>query len=241
MHLFQTTLLFSFLLFTGCGTLESTQQEEGSTFSSDLKNTIDYKTKFINENTCNLILDKVFLEICYDTDKKVAKSVSYTLYGDLVNELNIQERPSFYEEESIDEEHRAKVGDYTHSGYDRGHLAPDASFDWSQKSLEATYSLANIIPQVSEVNQQLWSQAEAYARDMAVELGEVMVINVMKYSTTPKLIGQSQLAVSTGYYKLILNESQAFETCLFYENSIEELNNYHSLEAHKIECSTVEY
>jgi len=77
---------------------------------------------------------------------KGAKYVAYTLYGDKVNSVNIKKRMGFYTEKNIPAKYRSKNKDYTHSGYDRGHLANDASFDYSKKSLRKTYSMANIIP-----------------------------------------------------------------------------------------------
>ena len=195
----------------------------------------------MNEENCDLLLDKEFLQICYDKSKKVAKSVAYTLYGDLVNELNIKERPFFYEEESIENRYRAKVSDYRGSGYDRGHMAPDASFDWSQESLDATYSLANIIPQVPEVNQHRWIKVERYAREVAVELGEVDVVNVVKYNTHSKYIGESNIAVSKGYYKILFNEDQNFEACYYFENNATLQNNNEILDNYKVNCSSVAY
>jgi len=199
----------------------------------------DYKTKFINENSCDQIIDKEFLEICYDYSFKVAKSVAYTLEGDLVNELNIEERPSFYEDESIDEQYRAKYSDYTHSGYDRGHLAPDAAFDWSQESLEATYSLANIIPQVPEVNRHMWVKVEAYARDKAVELGEITVVNVVKYGDNNLHIGEDNITVSIGYYKILFNTNESYEECFYYANDINVSSRGDNLSKHKVDCQNI--
>ncbi|MBU1684561.1 DNA/RNA non-specific endonuclease [Patescibacteria group bacterium] len=233
-------VLIFYLSLTGCGSVEVGEQENIST-QEEGQNSVDYKTKFMNEDTCSVLLDKEFLEICYDNSKKVAKSVAYVLYGDLVNELNIQERPSFYEEESIEKSYRAKVSDYTGSGYDRGHMAPDASFDWSQESLDATYSLANIIPQVPEVNQQMWVKAEAYAREVAVELGEINIINVVKYGSSPKYIGESHIAVSLGYYKILFNEDKDFEACYYYANDAILQSYSDKLEEHKVDCSSVAY
>ncbi len=101
---------------------------------------------------CSQVVDKEFFKVCYSYDLNGGlKLLHIDWTADLVNELNIKERPKFYEEEQLPEEYRAEYSDYTHSGYDRGHMAPDASFDWSIESLEATYSMANIIPQVPEV------------------------------------------------------------------------------------------
>jgi len=199
----------------------------------------DYKTKFINENSCDQIIDKVFLEICYDYSLKVAKSVAYTLEGDLVNELNIQERPSFYQEESIDKPYRAKSSDYTHSGYDRGHLAPDAAFDWSQESLDATYSLANIIPQVPEVNRYMWIKVEAYARDKAIDLGEITVVNVVKYGNDNLHIGEDNITVSIGYYKILFNRDESYEECFYYANDINASSEDDNLSKHKVDCHNI--
>ncbi len=197
----------------------------------------DYKSKYINSKNCNQIIDKEFFEICYDYRLKVAKAVSYTLEGDLVNELNIKERPKFYEEEIIDEQYRAKFNDYTNSGYDRGHLAPDASFDWSEESLKATYSLANIIPQIPEVNQKTWVKVEKYARDKAVELGEINVLNLIKYNSNPKFIGEGKIAVSIGFYKILYNRGLNYNECFYYLNDKSNLDE--NISSHKVNCSEI--
>ncbi|MCH9740829.1 MAG: DNA/RNA non-specific endonuclease [Epsilonproteobacteria bacterium] len=249
------------LALTGCGSVEVSDTEESNT--STISTTeeaytqspaieaidepttitptseVDYKTKFINESSCDQIIDKEFLEICYDYSLKVAKAVTYTLYGDLVNELNIKERPWFYQEETVDEAYQVNYSDYTNSGYDRGHMAPDAAFDWSQESLDATYSLANIIPQVPKVNQEQWVKAEEYARDKAVELGELNVVNVVKYSSSPSRIGESAIAVSIGYYKMLFNSSEEYEECFYYANDVSSDNS--NLLSHSVNCAGVVY
>ncbi len=205
--------------------------------SSSSLTQLDYKSKYINSKKCNQIVNKDFFEICYDYKLKAAKAVSYTLEGDLVNELNIKERPKFYEEETIDEQYRAKYSDYTNSGYDRGHLAPDASFDWSEESLKATYSLANIIPQVPEVNQKTWVKVEKYARDKAVELGEINVLNLVKYNSNPKFIGRDKIAVSIGFYKILYNRGLNYNECFYYLNDKSNLDE--NISSHKVNCSEI--
>jgi endonuclease G len=158
-----------------------------------------------------------------------------------VNELNIQNRPSFYEELSLDNAVRASDSDYTNSGYDRGHMAPDAAFDWSQESLDSTYSLANIIPQSPTVNREMWVDVEQYARDKAVELGSVNILNIVQYNTTPPRIGTGNIAVSKGFYKVLYNESDNYEECYYYVNSLNASSQGDTLLAHKVDCSSVTY
>jgi len=202
---------------------------------------VNYTTKFINDKNCNQIIDKEFLVICYDYTLKVAKGVSYTLYGDLVHELNIEKRPSFYVEQAIEPEYRATTRDYVRSGYDRGHLAPDASFDWSQESLDSTYSLANIIPQVPVVNRKTWIKAEKYARKKAVELSELNVVNVVKYNSVSPHIGEHKISVSIGFYKILFNDEEEYEECFFYLNDLNASSKGDELKNHLVDCSKVRY
>ncbi len=224
--------LFTILGCSGTGTYQQNSEE------TEIDQT-KYMERFINNSYCDQVIDKEFLYVCYDYNLKVAKSVAYTLYGDLVNELNIKKRPSFYEEESIDVSYRAKVSDYSKSGYDRGHMAPDAAFDWSQESLDSTYSLSNIIPQIPEVNQKAWVKVEKYARDKAIELFELSVVNLVKYDNIPDRIGKSSIAVSVGYYKILYNLEEKYEECFYYPNNKEYNFDSDIIDNHRIDCNLI--
>ena len=192
---------------------------------------------FINQNDCDQIIEKNFLTICYDYNLKATKAVSYTLRGDQVNELNIKERPRFKSEATISREYRAYYKDYTNSGYDRGHLAPDAAFDWSEESLNETYSLANIIPQARKVNRYTWTKAERYARFVAVQRDIVNVVNVVKYDSSPQRIGSHGIAVPSGYYKVLYSDDQNYTKCLYYENDNNITTQDDRLTNHQVDCS----
>jgi len=192
---------------------------------------------FINQSDCDQIIERNFLTICYDYDLKAPTAVSYTLRGDQVNELNIEERPYFKVERTIPREYRASYSDYTHSGYDRGHLAPDAAFDWSEESLNEIYSLANIIPQARKVNRYTWTKAERYARFVSVQRGVVQVINLVKYDDTPARIGDNQIAVPSGYYKVLYSEDQNYTKCLYYANDNNITTQDDRLSNHEVDCN----
>jgi len=201
----------------------------------------DYKSEFINESNCSQVIDKEFILICYDYRLKATKSVAYRLDGDLMNDPNIDKRPSFYTEKSIDRKYRISSTDYTNSGYDKGHLAPDASFDWSDESLNSVYTLANIIPQAPQVNRNMWSQVEKYARDKAVELGELDVINVVKYGVRSKRIGKNKMAVSRGFYKVLYSADDGYEECFYYANKLNISSRDDDISKHIVDCGEVRY
>ena len=242
-HLGLGKLLLFLLVLQACQSVHHTEDEnmtqEGEKPSSKLF--VDYHRKFIDEKRCDQIIDNEFIIMCYDTQKKAVKAVSYILMGDLVNELNIKKRPSFYVEKSVDRAHRSSNSDYRKSGYDKGHMAPDAAFDWSQESLHAVYTLANIIPQAPKVNRHMWVKLERYVRDKAVELGSLKVVNVVSYEEDNRSIGKHHIAVSTGYYKILYNEDEAYEECFYYENNLTASSKGDTPLKHKVSCQEVGY
>ena len=230
MKISKLLLLLTPLLFIACG---------GDSPFSSLGEETDYKEKFINESNCSQIIDNEFIVMCYDYKKKAVKAVSYTLEGDLMNELNIEERPSFYVEPKLKPKDRVSVTDYINSGYDKGHMAPDAAFDWSQESLEAVYTLANIIPQAPQVNRRSWAKLEAFVRKKAEELGELNVVNVVKYGERSRRMGKHRMAISKGYYKVLYNREENYEECFYYSNKLGVSADNDVLEDHAVSCATV--
>lgn len=194
---------------------------------------------FINKNNCDQIIDKQVFEICYNYKMKGAKFVAYTLDGSLVNKGNIKERSKFYSESNIPMQYRSKSSDYTRSGYDRGHLANDADFDYDEKVVVKTYTMANIIPQAPLVNRKTWIKAEKYERLVASKIGSVSVINGVNYSPNPKRIGKNQIAVPDSFWKMIYNDRANFKKCFLYQNDNNIDVGIDKLENHVIDCSLV--
>lgn len=188
---------------------------------------------------CDQIIDKQVYKICYDYNYKGAKFVSYSLDGTLVNKNNIKERAKFYSEKTIPIQYRSKSSDYIKSGYDRGHLANDASFDNDVKVVRKTYTMANIIPQAPKVNRNTWIKTEKLERYLAVQLGNVDVLIGVLYDDNPKRIGKNQIAVPTAFYKKLYNTSKGYEKCFYYENDLNIDVKKDKLENHLVDCNTI--
>jgi len=207
------------LIFTACGT---TQEDSLSNNDNILYN-------------CNLYIDKNYYEICYNNELKGALFVSYTLDGSLVDEPNIADRLSFYTEPSL--EYSSEYSDYTGSGFDRGHLASDASFDWSNDSLKSVYSMANIVPQYPDVNRYSWIDTEYLEREQAIKYQSVDVVIGVDYSDNPQTIGENNIAVPKGFYKKISNSTHNYQECFYYENIPISNIEQDTLNSHEISCS----
>jgi DNA/RNA endonuclease G (NUC1) len=69
--------------------------------------------------------------------------------------------------------------DYTRSGYDRGHMAPNADFNDTYENAVLTFFIANIWPQVPTVNRVAWLKTENEARRLAIKYLAVKVIIIV--------------------------------------------------------------
>lgn len=196
-------------------------------------------SSFINKNNCDQVIDKQVYKICYSYKNKGALFVGYKLNSYLVNKVNIKKRPRFYNEKTVPMKYRSKYKDYTHSGYDRGHLAPDAAFDYDKKILRKTYTMANIIPQAPKVNRKTWIKAEKYARSIASKLGSATIINGVLYENNPQRIGKNKIAVPVGFWKMIVNKKHNFQKCFYYENNNNISVKEDRLKQHQVECSSL--
>ena len=194
---------------------------------------------FINKNNCNQIIDKQVYQVCYDYNHKGAKYVAYTLDGSLVNSVNIKKRGRFYTEKNLQKQYRSHPRDYTHTGYDRGHLASDASFDYDIKTMRKTYSMSNIIPQSPMVNRRTWTKAEKYERSVAIKLGNVNVINGVVYSNNAKRIGSNQISVPDAFWKMIYNDDKGFKKCFYYSNDLVVDVKGDKLREHQVDCNRI--
>ena len=75
----------------------------------------------------------------------------------------IKREDSFHEETRVSEKHRALLSDYRASGYDRGHMSPNADMP-DKASQYDSFSLANMVPQAPKNNQQVWRELEEATR-----------------------------------------------------------------------------
>lgn len=115
----------------------------------------------------------------------------------------IPREDSFHEEMRIRPEHRATLSDYKASGYDRGHMAPNA--DMSNKAAQNdSFSLANMVPQAPKNNQQVWRELEEATRAMVTKHKyDVYVVTGPVFAAKKlKTIGQGVI-VPTAVFKAI--------------------------------------
>jgi len=102
----------------------------------------------------------------------------------------------------------ATPGDYTRSGYDRGHLAPAADMQWSAKAMTDSFYMSNMSPQTPTLNRDVWMRMETFTRDCAVKEEHVFVVSgPIVTNRYPKTIGANRVVVPDLFYKIIYDET----------------------------------
>jgi endonuclease G len=72
--------------------------------------------------------------------------------------------------------YQVRHGDYSGSGYDRGHMVPSADRTASPEDNTATFILTNIVPQAPANNQGAWADLENHIRDLVRDGNEAYII-----------------------------------------------------------------
>jgi len=170
-------------------------------------------------DSCNLLwgvecdsgtsLDKGYFVINHNDSWKIPYWVAYYLSdSNLVG--NTERIDEYRPDPELPEEHRADNSDYSGSGYDRGHMAPAASFRRNREAMSLTFLLSNMCPQTSLLNRGRWRLLEDAVRDSVLSWGQAWIFTGVIFMDDDsnwieplKHIGDS-VAVPTHCFKAVL-------------------------------------
>lgn len=120
---------------------------------------------------------------------------------------------SFRSESRLPHDRRAKLADYSQSGFDRGHLSPNGDMASTNTQYES-FSLANIAPQNGTHNRNVWRHIETATRHLSTKYDNVYVITgVVFASKRVERIG-GRVLVPSHFFKAVylpsLNQAAAY-------------------------------
>ncbi len=166
--------------------------------------------RFLSQNCPGQLLNKQFFIICHNENWKISYWVGYYLSKENLRG-DTRRTNDFRPDPELETGKRAELTDYRNSGYDRGHMAPAAAFKRSRQAMSTTFSLSNMAPQTSSLNQRIWRLLEEDVRNLANDFGEIWVftgnlfLDANENSTEPStFIGSNRVAVPSHCFKAIL-------------------------------------
>lgn len=71
---------------------------------------------------------------------------------------------------------QVRPADYTGSGYDRGHICPNADRNGSPEGMAATFLMTNMTPQTPDLNRGPWERLESYLRTLVTRGSDLYII-----------------------------------------------------------------
>ena len=188
--------------------------------------------KYFNKEECSIVLNKFYYLNCYSYDYKSSKVVAYELDKQNLIGDYIKKRPPFKPDNALKKEYRTYPSNYTNTGYDRGHIIPNASMRATKEAQESTFLMSNITPQKPIVNRRVWKDIETRERDLAIKEGRLEVLNIIAFDDHPNYI--KDIAIPMGYIKVLIAKN--IQECYYVPNiDIKDLNYEH----YKIDCEQI--
>lgn len=151
----------------------------------------DCPGKFLNDNPPAIQYDQ---EICFtqfsvlysDKLKDPVISAQHLTADDVKGSLQLKRKDAFHSEPKVTRQFESTKRDYAKSGYDMGHMTAAGDAGSAQEQFE-TFSLANMTPQLPDLNRKAWRLMEESVRKQVLAEGDAWVVTGMVPGT--KTIG----------------------------------------------------
>ncbi|MHB9328041.1 DNA/RNA non-specific endonuclease [Phytobacter ursingii] len=135
--------------------------------------------KFLNDNPPAVQYDQ---EICFtqfsvlysDKLKDPVISAEHLTAADVNGALQLKRKDAFHTETQVPKQYEATQKDYAKSGYDQGHMTAAGDAGTTQEQFE-TFSLANMTPQLPDLNRKAWRLMEEDVRKQVLAEGDAWI------------------------------------------------------------------
>ncbi len=172
-----------------------------------------YELASLQSSESEKIINHTGYTVSYNKEWRIPNWVAYELTkdevdGSVTRENNFQDDPSIYGEPSSSE--------YTHSGYDRGHMAPAGDMKWSETAMKESFYMTNICPQNHNLNGGDWKDLEEHVRFLAKKYNSVYVCCGPIVQTKHATIGYSfePIVVPNAFFKVLLRQRDSTWTAI---------------------------
>ena len=149
------------------------------------------------------ILDRGHFKIGWSNKLRHPLWCAYHVLKDSRHEID--SRPGFTKDKSVSAAPRPD--DYTKSGYDRGHMAPNHAIAsrYGEESQRLTFMMSNIAPQTPALNRGVWRDVEHRIADLwTARYGEIWVVVGCIPSAIGELLPGTDIDVPRHFYQVII-------------------------------------
>ena len=122
----------------------------------------------------NYLLVNNFMVISYSRDKGIPNWVAWRVTKADLGALDRED--AFRPDDRLPKGWtRITTADYTGSGFDRGHICPNADRYGSREAADSTFVMTNMTPQTGDLNRGPWQKLEVYIRSLVNRGSDVYI------------------------------------------------------------------
>jgi endonuclease G len=153
-----------------------------------------------------LVLENDGYVVGYCEERNNPAWVAYRVFDDPT--FGSGERPSGFRMDARTQS-RVSHDDYTHSGYDRGHMAPNYAIAtrYGVEAQEETFLMSNIVPQSPSLNRGIWRELESLVADWSHQHEDIWVVTGPIYDQTAEYL-DSGVEVPDAFYKILMDVTE---------------------------------
>lgn len=155
----------------------------------------------IPKSLTSQIKDYTGFTLSYNKDNRTPNYVAWELLGTEVS-TEWGRTDNFWQDNDITG--CTKHSDYTGSGYDRGHMCPAADQKWSEQAMIDCFVMANMCPQLHDLNAGAWEKLEEKERLWAKRDSAILIVAGPIYTDGETYIEKSQVKVSDAFFKVLI-------------------------------------
>lgn len=201
------TVLIAVILWLGGDRLKSwlgmetdQQKIEKSVQDADMSK---LEIPVINNGKQGQILQRTGYTLSYDSKTKTPQWVAWELTKEETK--GKEERSTEFFPDPDVTGAQVVTYDYSHSGYDRGHMAPAGDMKWNKQAMQESFYMSNICPQDHNLNTEDWNDLEMKTREWVRHYGKVHVVCGPIYNgKRNEYIGEHRVKVPDAFFKVIL-------------------------------------
>lgn len=191
--------LFCFLflmLFASCA--------KDTTTTVNPQSTVVSLTSLIPTTNRGYLIQHTYFSLSYSETNRQAEWVAYNLTPAFINGL--QDRTDDFRIDTKVKNNPVRSGDYSGSGYDRGHLCPAADMKLNKTAMSETFYMSNMSPQEPMFNRGIWELLESKVRTWAIEKNGVYVVTGPILRNICGTINNGTISVPCSYYKIVFKD-----------------------------------
>ena len=159
-------------------------------------------------STSGTILTRTGYVACYDKARKDPLWVSYELTAGELNTPRLKRSNKFAPDPDLPAGERAELSDYRGSGYDRGHMCPNADQAWSAITMKECFFLSNMCPQLHALNAGEWEDLEKAVRAFTKRAGASWIVCGPIFKGDCLTIGQDRISVPSAFFKVVIYDTK---------------------------------